>query len=72
MGQVSDKLKAHARKMSDALISVRPLGGSELFVQVDGEFYADPVFCAAAIKSLREDLLEAKMEIVRLRREAVE
>jgi hypothetical protein len=65
-----DKLKEHAKRMSDALISVRPLGGSELFVQVDGEFYADPDWCGAAIKKLRDDLHEARIEIARLRREA--
>lgn len=50
----------HARKMSDALLKVRPLGGSEMFTRVGGEFYADADFCGAEIDRLRSDLHEAR------------
>lgn len=60
---MDDKLRKHMRAMSDALISVRPLGGSELFVKVGDEFYADPVFCAAAIKELRDKLHDANVAL---------
>jgi hypothetical protein len=61
-------LKVHARRMSDALIKVRPLGGSELFCRVGDDFYADPQFCGAEIDRLRKELHEAKAEIIRLRK----
>ncbi|MGW9332762.1 hypothetical protein [Bosea sp. NPDC055594] len=58
-----------ARKLSDALLTVRPLGGSELFMRVGDEFYADPVVCAAEIAKLRSDLHEARSALARERRE---
>ena len=53
------RLRAHAKKLSDALLKVRPLGGSELFVRVGEDFYADPEFCGNAIVSLLSDRHEA-------------
>lgn len=47
-----ERVAAHARAMSDALLKVRPLGGSELFVMIDGVAYADPKFCGDAIEEL--------------------
>jgi hypothetical protein len=62
------KLQDHAKAMSDALIKVRPLGGSELFVKVGDAFYADPKFCGDCIEKLRSDLHNARIEIERLAR----
>lgn len=62
-------VEAVARKLSDALLTVRPLGGSELFMRVGEDFYADPVVCAAEIKKLRDDLHNAKANYVRTTQE---
>lgn len=56
------------RRMSDALLEVRPLGGSELFMRVGEEFYADPCACTAEIRRLRSDLHEARSALVKERR----
>lgn len=60
---------AHLKKCSDALLKVRPLGGSELFVRVGEENYADPEYCGAAIERMHADLHEAKIATVMARRE---
>jgi len=59
-----ERLRLHAKKMSDALLKVRPLGGSELFMKVGEEFYADPDYCGAAIDKLRSDLHNARIALV--------
>ncbi len=66
MSKPSD-YKTLVRKLSDALLTVRPLGGSELFMRVGDEFYADPVVCTAEIKKLRDDLHKARAENALLR-----
>jgi len=59
-----DKYKALCKRLSDALLKVRPLGGSELFTKIgegdDQEYYADPDYCGKAIEKLRQDLHEAR------------
>lgn len=60
--------KALARKLSDALLQVRPLGGSELFMRVGEEFYADPAVCGREIEEIRRQLHSARAETVLLRR----
>lgn len=57
-----------ARELSEALIKVRPLGGSELFIQRDGQYYADPIYCGAAIESSNRSRHEAMVENMRLTR----
>jgi hypothetical protein len=52
------------------LLKVRPLGGSELFIRVDEEFYADPDYCGRCIDTLRADLDMARREIIELKRSA--
>lgn len=59
---------AFAKELSDALIKVRPLGGSELFVQRNGKFYADPAYCGAAIQELHTAHHEAMKSLVRERK----
>lgn len=61
-------LITHARAMSEALLKVRPLGGSELFRKVGDEYFADPDYCGAAIDKLRSDLHAARLEIAQLRK----
>lgn len=51
------RIIAHARKMSDALCKVRPLGGSEMFVRIGDNYYADPVHCGSLIDELRAENL---------------
>lgn len=61
--------KALAKRLSNALLKVRPLGGSELFIRFgEEEFYADPDYCGKAIDKLREDLHNERIECGRLRR----
>lgn len=61
--------EALARRLSEALIKVRPLGGSELFTRVGEEFYADPTYCGGEIDKLRSELHSAKTENIRLKQE---
>lgn len=51
-----DPVEVHARAMSDALLKVRPLGGSELFTRIGDEYFADAAFCGAEIDRLRTEL----------------
>lgn len=60
--------RALAKKLSDALVTVRPLGGSELFMRVGEEFFADPIVCTAEIERLRADLHETKTALFKERR----
>lgn len=60
-----DRLRLLARRLSDALLTVRPLGGSEMFIKVGDDFYADPDYCARLIAEQNDRLHEAKKEAVR-------
>jgi hypothetical protein len=53
------------KELSDALLKVRPLGGSELFVKRFGAYYADPKYCGAAIEDLHNKLYESRVEAIR-------
>lgn len=66
--QESPDYKALARRLSDALLKVRPLGGSELFIRVGNEFFADPDVCGAEIEQLRDKLNQARRTSFRARR----
>src|SRR5687768_11632021 len=55
------------KELSDALISVRPLGGSELFVKRFDEYFADPAYCKAAIEERSNDCHEAQKGLIRNR-----
>jgi len=57
-----------ARELSEALIKIRPLGGSELFVQRNGQYYADPAYCGAAIEAELKRRHEAMADRVLLER----
>lgn len=72
-GRAADALSSArvlARRLSDALLEVRPLGGSELFQRVGDEYYADPKACGAAIGQLRSDLHNAKTAEIKAKRRA--
>ena len=59
--------KSVAKELSDVLLTVRPLGGSELFKRFKDETYlADPAYFKAAIGKLRQDLLEANLTAAKL------
>ncbi|MES2030894.1 MAG: hypothetical protein V4477_17065 [Pseudomonadota bacterium] len=64
-----DDMLAFMKELSDALISVRPLGGSELFVKRFGEYFADPAYCKAVIQVNHERYHEAMKQNIRLQRE---
>lgn len=59
---------AFAKQLSDALLRVRPLGGSELFVKRNGQYYADPAYCGAAIEESHQSRHETMKDNVRLMR----
>jgi hypothetical protein len=51
-----------AKRLSDALLKVRPLGGSELFVKRNNQYYADPDYCGRLVEELLADnIKETKM-----------
>jgi hypothetical protein len=53
-----------AKRLSEALLKVRPLGGSELFVKRNNQYYADPDYCGRMIEELRTSLdLEIRARI---------
>jgi hypothetical protein len=63
-----DQMLAFMKELSNALISVRPLGGSELFVKRFDDYFADPAYCKSAIKHDAEARHEAMLERVRAER----
>lgn len=73
-----DKSRAHAellrwrawgKRATDALIKVRPLGGSELFMRFDDSTnLADPEWCGRAIDEMRDSLHKQRIENVKLQR----
>lgn len=54
-------LEQYAQAASEALLKVRPLGGSELFTRVGEQYLADPAYCGNEITSIRERLHSAKL-----------
>lgn len=48
-----DDLHTLAKELSDALLKIRPLGGSEMFSYRCGAYYADPAYCGKLIDELR-------------------
>jgi hypothetical protein len=65
-GDVVELLK----RMSDALLNIRPLGGSEMFMAYGDGFIADPEYCERLIVETRQQLHEDRCKIVRLERAA--
>lgn len=61
----AETYKALAKRLSTALLKVRPLGGSELFIKVGDEYYADPEYCGAAIEKMKADLLDVNMSLAK-------
>lgn len=62
------RLRAWIKRATSALIKVRPLGGSELFMRLGDEHVADPEWCGAAIEDMQKSLHEARMELARARK----
>ena len=62
------RMESFMKELSDALIKVRPLGGSELFVQRFGRYYADPKFCGGEIERLNRETHELRCELIKERR----
>jgi hypothetical protein len=58
-----EKERDITRRLSDALLKVRPLGGSELFIKVGDKYYADPDFCGSEIDRLRKENYELKVQL---------
>ncbi len=66
------RLHTLAKRLSNALLTVRPLGGSELFIRsgegASEDYYADPVYLTQCIKQDHEALHEARKALVELQR----
>jgi hypothetical protein len=61
---------AFMKDLSDALIKVRPLGGSELFVERFDRYFADPKFCSDEIDRLHREKHELWHDVIAERRKA--
>lgn len=61
---MADRLNTWAERATVALCKVQPLGGSELFSQVQGQSLADPEYCGAMIDQMREELHQARCATV--------
>lgn len=59
------------KELSDALLTVRPLGGSELFVRRGDTHIADARYCAAAIKADAESRHNALRQAILAERRAL-
>lgn len=57
------------KQLSDALLKVRPLGGSELFVKRNGQYYADPDYCGRVIDEMRDSLNKEIRARIRLEKQ---
>jgi hypothetical protein len=66
-----DQQEKFIKELSDALLKVRPLGGSELFVRRWGRFYADPAYCGRQIEDLHSRLHEMIKELFAARKSCV-
>lgn len=65
-------LASYAKRASDALLKVRPLGGSEMFIRVgtnEGryEYRADPDLCAREISKSIQDVVTLRVENASIR-----
>ena len=58
-------LRTLVKELSDALLTVRPLGGSECFTHRCGNYYADPSYFKKVIAEDRDDLHEARISLMR-------
>lgn len=61
------RLKAWAKRATTALIKVRPLGGSELFMRLGEDNVADPEWCGRAVEEMRDSLHKSRSEAAHLR-----
>lgn len=64
-----DALKALAKRLSNTLLKLRPLGGSELFMQACGDNFADPNTLSQMIADDRQSLHDARCKVARLTKE---
>lgn len=58
-----------AKSLSNALLKVRPLGGSEMFVKRCGDYYADPGYCGAMIDRFRNENTELRKQLARSKKD---
>ena len=63
--------RALAKRLSDVLLTVAPLGGSECFMRVGDEFFAEPEFFKQRIAELHSSRHEALQRAIRAERCAV-
>lgn len=66
--QERDGVAAYAKRASEALQKVRPLGGSEMFVQIGDGYLADPQFCGDEIDRLHATVHDLKRDLVAAKR----
>lgn len=66
-----EAMTAFAKELSDALLTARPLGGSECFVKRCGAYYADPYYFKGLIKCESDNRHEAMKDLARERKRAL-
>jgi hypothetical protein len=64
MGRELAAARGLAKELSDTLLELRPLGGSELFIKRGNTHYADPKWFADVIEQDKTALYEARKKVV--------
>lgn len=64
-----NKLRQFTKSLSDTLLGLRPLGGSECFMRVGEDYYADYRYFGRVIEEQRNSLDELRRSEVRQQRE---
>lgn len=65
-----ERLQSLAKELSNALLTVAPLGGSECFIKSGEDFYADPEWFKVRIRELHDRAHEGMKRAVLAERQA--
>lgn len=65
------ELEAFTKELSDALLTIRPLGGSECFVKRCDAYYADPDYFKGFIKCEADSRRESMKDLTRERKDRI-
>jgi hypothetical protein len=63
--------KALAKRLSDTLLKLAPLGGSECFIRIGDDYFADPEWFKGRITDHQRILHEARREAALARKSSV-
>lgn len=62
----NEYLRGIAKELSDTLLTIAPLGGSECFRRTGDDYFADPKYFRVRIQHEKQALHKARCEIARL------